>query len=274
MTPRLSIHAGLNVTGLGAPVLAGCVADVTNVREYLADHLGFDCPSFLTDMHATKTAFLEAMANAGRELDPNGHLVVNLSCHGSYQPDEDGDETDGFDENLLLADAQISDDEIYAALCEHVPEGARVTLLIDACHTGTIGRNGRLGIGSMRERLYNSAQAALPGWPPMPRIVPALLAASLPPAPQPRVPSYGPAIVQYSACRDDETAGDEGPGSPGGPGGTFTKAVLRALQARPGRSWRDLAENVRADLKFRRARQHPSLKTIRARHLLDEEAFA
>lgn len=262
---KLSVHAGLNLTTVGAPELRGCVRDVERLQA-LAAVEGFERFAFLTDLNATADNLLTAVEDACADAGHGGHVLFNFSGHGYPELDINGDEADGFDENLLCADRGISDDEIYAAVSTNLHPSARCTLLVDACHTGTIGREGRVSPAAMAARLGASLVAALPGPPPPPRLLPFDVASRLPRTPQPVLPDFGGAIVQFSACRDDETAGDEGPETDGGAGGTFTKAFLSAWDARVGcQDWRTFSREVQS-----RAgrRQHPSLKTIRGRHLL------
>jgi hypothetical protein len=89
-------------------------------------------------------------------------LFFHFSGHGSQVEDLNGFEEDGMNETilpcmymylycimssrsirltLLLADfnesGQISDDEISKIIVENLPEGVRLTALMDSCHSGT-----------------------------------------------------------------------------------------------------------------------------------------
>jgi hypothetical protein len=71
-------------------------------------------------------------------------LVITFSGHGTYQPDEDGDEADGLDEALCPYDLQTNgaaliDDEIKSIFGAR-KAGVRIVLISDSCHSGTVTR--------------------------------------------------------------------------------------------------------------------------------------
>lgn len=67
------------------------------------------------------------------------------SGHGNQVPDQDGDEADGRDETILLADGAVTDDELREIL---EPGSARAFVALDSCYSG--------GIASDMARLGNS----------------------------------------------------------------------------------------------------------------------
>ena len=56
--------------------------------------------------------------------------------------DDDGDEEDGMDETLVPLDyqrnGQIRDDEVFTRMVAPLPEGCQLTVVIDACHSGSV----------------------------------------------------------------------------------------------------------------------------------------
>jgi len=90
---------------------------------------------------------------------PQDQVVIFLAGHGSQQPNDSPSdpadlETDGLDEVFCPADIEepsddepdripnaITDDEIRTWLEKILDRGARVWLIVDACHSGTMGRN-------------------------------------------------------------------------------------------------------------------------------------
>ena len=73
---------------------------------------------------------------------PGDTLVVQYSGHGSFVPDENGDEPDGTDECLCPADigrGYITDDELFE-LFSAAANGVQIVLIADSCHSGTITR--------------------------------------------------------------------------------------------------------------------------------------
>ena len=69
-------------------------------------------------------------------------LFVHYSGHGGSVRDANSDERDNRDETLIPVDfrsaGQITDDLILASLVLEVPKGAMLTVVIDACHSGTV----------------------------------------------------------------------------------------------------------------------------------------
>ena len=95
---------------------------------------------------------------------PGDHVVVFLAGHGTQQPadaDPADEEPDGLDEVFLPADADgwdqsanrianaIVDDDIRRWVGLIRDRGAVVTIIVDACHSGTITRG---GVSEWRER--------------------------------------------------------------------------------------------------------------------------
>ncbi|KAI9223699.1 caspase domain-containing protein [Blastocladiella britannica] len=69
-------------------------------------------------------------------------LINKRQKDGTYEDDEDGDEADGRDEALCPLDGPevgpLLDDEIHETLAAPLPAGVRLTVVIDACHSGTV----------------------------------------------------------------------------------------------------------------------------------------
>lgn len=72
-----------------------------------------------------------------RDAQKGDRLWFSFSGHGTQVEDWDGDEFDGFDESLVASDLQLVIDDEIAAILSQLPPGARLTGLIDACHSGT-----------------------------------------------------------------------------------------------------------------------------------------
>ena len=99
----------------------------------------------LTDHAATRTNMANAIERFNRMAGPNDTLVFFFSGHGNQIPDQDGDEADGTDETILLADGPVTDDEMRALL---EPGQARDFVALDSCYSG--------GFASDIARLGNS----------------------------------------------------------------------------------------------------------------------
>ena len=122
--------------------LQGCVNDANDWAAALAAR-GFKVAKLL-DEQATKAAMVKAMNDLIGTAGKGDSLVITFSGHGTYQPDEDGDEVDGLDEALCPYDLQTNgaalvDDEIRAIFGAR-KAGVRLVLISDSCHSGTVTR--------------------------------------------------------------------------------------------------------------------------------------
>ncbi|MFT4102113.1 MAG: caspase family protein [Burkholderiaceae bacterium] len=122
--------------------LAGCVNDANDWADELQAR-GFAVTRLL-DEQATKKAMadgFEAIIGGARGGDV---VVITFSGHGTYVPDEDGDEVDHLDEALCPHDIKtgggpLTDDEIHELFMARKP-GVRLVLIADSCHSGTVTR--------------------------------------------------------------------------------------------------------------------------------------
>ena len=127
--------------------LHGCVNDVETMRKLLVDNFEFKPENIrvLVDERATKQGILDRLkwlldgAKAGDEL------VFHYSGHGSQVRDRNGDELDDqLDEILCPHDLDWDDpltDDYLADLFKQLPEGVHLTMICDACHSGSISKS-------------------------------------------------------------------------------------------------------------------------------------
>lgn len=128
--------------------LPGAPNDARTVAAFLVEHGGFATNDIrlLTDSEATRDNILSAAREwLVDETAAGDEALLFFSGHGFQQWDEDGDEADRKDETLVPVDAylggdgqvqgMITDDEIGVLLDDL--EGRQVTVVIDACHSGT-----------------------------------------------------------------------------------------------------------------------------------------
>ena len=125
--------------------LQGCVNDANDWAAALGER-GFKVAKLIDDQ-ATKAAMVQAMNDLIGKAGKGDSLVITFSGHGTYQPDEDGDEVDGLDEALCPYDLQTNgaaliDDEIREIFGARKP-GVRIVLISDSCHSGTVTRAAR-----------------------------------------------------------------------------------------------------------------------------------
>jgi len=136
---KLALCCGINYVGTGSD-LAGCVNDAAD-WEYALIQRGYEV-SKLLERDATATAIMENLARLIERLTYGDILVFTFSGHGSWVPDESGDEPDGRDEIICPYDITegvwITDDQI-AEVLKHT-KGARVIMISDSCHSGSVSR--------------------------------------------------------------------------------------------------------------------------------------
>eukprot|EP00931_Biecheleriopsis_adriatica_P097597 TRINITY_DN71415_c0_g1_i1.p1 TRINITY_DN71415_c0_g1~~TRINITY_DN71415_c0_g1_i1.p1 ORF type:complete len:374 (+),score=70.75 TRINITY_DN71415_c0_g1_i1:66-1187(+) len=98
----------------------------------------------------TKYNVIRKIGEIGRRVRSNDYFIFYYCGHGTQLPDEVlGDEFDGKDEAMVfldyegtIADASKSimdDDEFSKLVSSRMPDGARVILIIEACHSATMG---------------------------------------------------------------------------------------------------------------------------------------
>jgi metacaspase-1 len=122
--------------------LRGCVNDANDWAAELGAR-GFTVTK-LIDGQATKRAMVEAFQTAIGSSAAGDTLVITYSGHGTYVPDQNGDEVDRLDEALCPYDIQtnqapLTDDEIHELFAARKP-GVRLVLISDSCHSGTVTR--------------------------------------------------------------------------------------------------------------------------------------
>ena len=131
--------------------LRGSKNDVAAMRAFITQHWGYreDEIKSLVDAQATRAEILKTLETwLVADAKEGDELLIYYSGHGYHQPDKDGDEDDRLDETLVPVDTRvegagrivnmISDDEIAALIKKAGP--AKVTAIIDSCHSGTVFR--------------------------------------------------------------------------------------------------------------------------------------
>ncbi len=251
--PRLTgrkraLLVGINYRGTSAE-LRGCHNDVRNVFELLTLKYGWDrsCVHALCDDGArgpsgepTRANILNGMRWLTQDVEPGDVLFFAFSGHGAQQPDPHGYEEDGMNETILPSDfrvaGQITDDEIGRILVRTLPDGVRLTALMDSCHSGTgldlpytWTRDG-YGRGFWREETN---------------------------------PYHSLGDVQMiSGCEDGDVSCDAR--AYGRPGGAMTTAFCDVLRAHPAPTYDELLGEMGRVLRQRGMSQRPQLSSSQA----------
>ncbi len=135
--------------------LNGPKNDVMDMKRVLMERFSVSEKNIVTilDSTATKKNIIEnfqkhLIENAKRNRGAT--ILFQYSGHGSQTPDTDGDEADKLDETLVTYDSQnaegknfdITDDEIYELIKQLRQYTSNITIILDACHSGSGTRDG------------------------------------------------------------------------------------------------------------------------------------
>ncbi len=130
------------------PNLTGAVNDVRILKEMLPLLYGFAPGDIVTiiDQAATRVTILDAIKRQLVEPASKGDvLLFYYAGHGSQVRNSLSDEPDKLDESLVPADsrlgaADIRDKELRALFNQILDRGARLTVMLDNCHSGSGAR--------------------------------------------------------------------------------------------------------------------------------------
>ncbi|KAJ6429382.1 hypothetical protein OIU84_020918 [Salix udensis] len=156
---KKAVLIGCNYPGTKAE-LKGCVNDVKRIYRYLVDRYGFyeDNITILIDTDDSYT--LPTGKNVRRALNdlvlssrPGDFLFVHYSGHGTRLPAETGEDDDtGYDECIVPSDMNLITDDDFRDLVDQVPEGCRITIVSDSCHSGGLIDETKEQIGESTKR--------------------------------------------------------------------------------------------------------------------------
>eukprot|EP00929_Paragymnodinium_shiwhaense_P066236 TRINITY_DN33198_c0_g1_i1.p1 TRINITY_DN33198_c0_g1~~TRINITY_DN33198_c0_g1_i1.p1 ORF type:complete len:1197 (+),score=328.43 TRINITY_DN33198_c0_g1_i1:102-3692(+) len=127
--------------------MRGCINDVKNVAHLLTETFGWDESAIrvLTDDNPaappTKANILSSLHWLAQDARAGDVLFFHFSGHGEQAIDPSGVEEDGMNETLCPVDFQhngmLTDDVVGEIVVKHLPEGVRLTSVMDCCHSGT-----------------------------------------------------------------------------------------------------------------------------------------
>ena len=140
---KYAVLIGINYTGTEHE-LYGCINDINNTKTFLQSQLGYTDFVMLTDdtpVKPTRANILNQINILVRKLKSGDEAWVHFSGHGALVRDRNRDEESGFDSCFAPIDYDmaglISDDTIRSNLVQKVPSGAKLYVVLDACHSGT-----------------------------------------------------------------------------------------------------------------------------------------
>jgi uncharacterized caspase-like protein len=239
--------------------LAGCVNDANDWATALAKR-GFTVGKIF-DRQATGEAIRRAIRALVGQARPGDLSVIQYSGHGSFVPDEDGDEPDGTDECLCPYDigtqGPITDDELFD-LFSNRREGVKLFMISDSCHSGTVARFAPITTPPAI-RGQNAPQRKVRFLPPgvfLSKRESAKLGARR--AFRPSSPPGRYAALLMAGCQDTEYSYDAY--FEGRPNGAFSFVALRVLESLgPEATYLDWFKAVRKTLPSQQYPQTPNL---------------
>lgn len=184
----------------------------------------------------TKSNIESALHWLVEDVQPGDALFFHFSGHGAQQEDPHGYEEDGMNETILPVDfaraGMLTDDEIGTIVVKHLPEGVRLTVVLDCCHSG---------MGLDLPFLFDGS-----GWK------------------EETNPYHSRGDVQVlSSCKDADCSTDAA-NAHDAPGGAMTTALCDVLRANRAPSYPQLLGLLRRQLQRRGVAQRPQLTASQA----------
>jgi len=222
--------------------LKGCYNDVKAMQQLLTKTYGWDASSLriLSDSTTdaiypspTKAKIIENLKWLVSDAKSGDVLFFHFSGHGAQEKDPRGYEEDGLNECILPLDYTssgiITDDLLSEVIVEGLPDGVRLTCVLDMCHSGSAldlpftWKNGK-----WKEDLN---------------------------------PFFSRGDVQmFSGCTDDSTSCDVR-GLYSAPGGALTSAFVSALKVNPCPTYLELLDRCTMYMVQNGFNQRPQLSS-------------
>ncbi len=129
--------------------LRGCINDVLLMYKILSQKYNFETRdiNILTDRDATKKRIISSLKYLTRDVKFGDTIYFHYSGHGSQVVVDDwtnSDDVDGRDEIICPFDLDWNDplrDNDIGHIFKSIPEGVKVLVVLDCCHSGTGLRN-------------------------------------------------------------------------------------------------------------------------------------
>ncbi|KAK6133124.1 hypothetical protein DH2020_033163 [Rehmannia glutinosa] len=156
---KKAVLIGCNYPGTKAE-LKGCINDVRRMYRCLVDRYGFSEEDITVlidtaDSHTQPTGgnIRAALADLVSSAESGDFLFVHYSGHGTRLPAETGEDDDtGYDECIVPTDMNLITEDDFRELVDKVPEGCRITMVSDSCHSGGLIDEAKEQIGESTKR--------------------------------------------------------------------------------------------------------------------------
>ncbi|XP_062017221.1 metacaspase-6-like [Rosa rugosa] len=140
---KKAVLIGCNYEGTEGE-LKGCVNDVKRMYACLTERLGFEEDNIEVLIDAddsypdpTGETIRRAITNLIQNAEPDDVLYIHYSGHGTRLPAETGDDDDtGYDECIVPTDMNLITDDDFRDFVDELPEGCKLTIVSDSCHSG------------------------------------------------------------------------------------------------------------------------------------------
>ncbi|KAF3972091.1 hypothetical protein CMV_004369 [Castanea mollissima] len=145
--------------------LRGCINDVKRMYQCLVDKYGYseEDINVLIDTDESYTQptgknIRRALKDLVGSAEHGDLLFVHYSGHGTRLPAETGEDDDtGYDECIVPCDMNLITDDDFRELVDQIPEGCRLTIVSDSCHSGGLIDEAKEQIGESTKREGNGS---------------------------------------------------------------------------------------------------------------------
>jgi hypothetical protein len=260
---KLALCVGINDYPGTDMDLAGCSNDAKDWAKALKAN-DFEVET-LFDKEATGDHILSGIERLVMLAEKGDSIVITYSGHGSFVPDESGDEEDGCDECLcpydIIDNGPIVDDEL-GNLFSEIRDGVKAVFLSDSCHSGTVAKFMPI-LTPPTTTTKSAPQRTIRFMPPgvfLPKKALKMIGQTL--TCRPTTPSDESRMLLIAGCQDVEYSYDAY--FKGRPNGAFTFCALKALNEMPGAgtglvNYAQWFKAIRRMLPSRQYPQSPSL---------------
>lgn len=251
---KRALTVGINDYPRSDMDLAGCVNDAKDWRAVLEGR-GYSVTTLL-DAEATRAGMVDALGALVSSGAPGDSLVFTFSGHGSWLPDDDGDEPDARDEMMcpydVMDDQFVLDDDLHEIFLAK-KDGVRLYVISDSCHSGSVVR-------------YAGAPLTPDGTATRARFLPPYVFARGDRALEraidravntPAVTKKSYPALLFSGCQDTEFSYDTSFG--GRPNGAFSRTAIATLALPSVTTPKTLHDEVRKHLPSQALPQSPQL---------------
>jgi hypothetical protein len=244
---KFALLVGINKYADPSANLSGSINDVNNIRSFLINKAGFEADNIrvLTDFRATKDNIIDRLHWLVYNRSDNDELVFYYSGHGSQVRDRNGDElNDYMDEILCPNDLDWNDpltDDIVGEILDLCNDNAFLTVIIDACHSGTMTRE----LNSPNRKINRISKFITPPYDIRARSMDVVLHENV------KLVAGSIGAIQrhilLSGCRDNQTSAAAIIDRKWQ--GAMTHALVKALNENPYRNWFEIRDDVLETIK-------------------------